>query len=133
MKQAYRILISGILLSSCATAYQPTYYYNEILIQNTSSVLLREVKISSGESGRSFSCSNIAPKGICSNRFPRRQYMNTPIQVSWILGNSAAKSKEIVLDWPGRFSSGSAFPLRGVVELGPQGTIAAYFEQEVIK
>ncbi len=133
MQQACRILISGLLLSSCATGYRPTYYYNEILIQNTSTVLLHEVRISSGESGRVFSCSNIAPQGICSNKFPRRQYMNTPIQVSWVFGNSGAESKQILLDWPGRFSSGSAFPLRGVVEVGPQGTIAAYFEQEVLK
>ena len=133
MKQIYQIVISGLLLSSCATAYQPTYYYNEILIQNTSTALLREVRISSAESGGSFSCSNIAPKGICSNRFPRRQYMNNPIQLSWILGNSAAESRDILLESPGQFSSGSAFPLRGVVEVGPQGSIAAYFEQEVLK
>jgi hypothetical protein len=133
MKQTCRILICAALLASCATAYQPTYYYNEIVIQNTASVLLREVSLSSGEGGRSFSCSNIAPKGICSDRFPRRQYMNVPIQVSWALGNSAVASTEILLEWPGRFSSGSSFPLRGIVEVGPQGSISAYFEQDVKK
>jgi hypothetical protein len=133
VKRVCRILILALLLASCATAYQPTYYYNQIVIQNTANVLLREVSLSSGDGGRSFSCSNIAPKGICSDRFPRRQYMNVPIQVSWALGNSAVASTEILLEWPGRFSSGSSFPLRGIVEVGPQGSISAYFEQDVKK
>ena len=127
----YLVLCAGLLLSSCATDYQPQYYYNQIMIQNTSDDILRLVSLDSGESGRSFSCSNIAPRGICSDRFPRRLYLRTPIQVSWQSGAGTAQSLEVLLETPAYFINGSSFPLRGVFELGSQGSISAFFEQDV--
>ena len=78
--------------------------------------------------GRVFSCGNIALRGICSNKFPQRRYMKNPIWAAWVFGNTAGQTAAFVLDVPAKFAI--SFPLRGVLEISPQGTISAYFEQD---
>ena len=115
------------LLSACATAYNPSYYYNEVLIINNSRQLVQDVSVVASESGRTFSCGNIAPLGICSNKFPRRRYLNSPIQITWVFGNVTHQTREFVLEVPATMSI--AFPLRGVLEISKNGSISAYFKQ----
>lgn len=117
----------GILLSACATSYNPTYYYNEILIINNSRELIRDVTISASETGRQFSCGNVAPLGICSDKFPRRRYEQNPIQINWVFGGRARQTNEFVLGVPATISTGR--PLRGVLVISPEGDVSAYFEQ----
>jgi len=128
MKINYIILIAGLLLSACATSYNPTYHYNEILIVNNSKELIQDVTISASESGRQFSCGSVAPLGICSDKFPRRRYEKTPIQVSWVFGGSARQSSEFVIAVPATMHT--SLPLRGVLAIAPDGSISTYFEQD---
>jgi len=122
------ILIAGLLLSACATSYNPTYHYNEILVVNNSKQLIQDVTISASETGRQFSCGNIAPRGICSDKFPSRRYEQSPIQISWVFGGSTGQTGEFVLEVPETMSI--EVPLRGVLAISPNGKISAYFEQE---
>ena len=124
----YTILVLALLLSACATSFKPAYFYNEVLIVNKSRQLVQDVTISSGETGRTFSCGNIAPLGICSDKFPRRPYLNNPIRISWVFGNTSGQSSDFVLEVPATYST--EFPLRGVLEISPQGSISAYFQQD---
>ena len=128
MMKKYFILIPGLLLSSCATSYESPYSYNEILIINRSRQLIQDVTISAGETNRTFSCGNIAPLGICSDKFPRRPYLKNPIRISWVFGNTSGQSNDFVLEVPATYST--EFPLRGVLEISPQGSISAYFQQD---
>jgi hypothetical protein len=133
MMKKYFILIPGLLLSSCATSYESLYSYNEILIINRSRELIQDVtisagEISTGETNRTFSCGNIAPRGICSDKFPPRRYMKSPIRIGWVFGNTSGQSNEFVLEVPATFST--EIPLRGVLEISPQGSISAYFQQD---
>lgn len=128
MKEKYIIFVTGLLLSACATSYNPTYHYNEILIVNNSRELIEDVTISVSETGRQFSCGNIAPFGICSDKFPQRRYEKNPIQVSWVFADSARQSGEYVLEVPAYLST--AFPLRGVLAIAPDGSTSTYFEQD---
>ncbi len=127
MKKSYATLMLGILLSACATAYQPQYYFNEILIINKSRELIQDVKISVSETGRGFSCGNIAPRGICANKIPSRPYMNNPIRIAWMFGDTAHQTNEFVLEVPATMDI--ALPLRGVLEISSRGSLSAYFEQ----
>jgi len=124
----YTSLVLGLLLSACATGYQPTYFYNEVLIVNNSRQLVQDVTISSNETGRTFSCGNIAPLGICSNKFSKRLYERNPIRIAWVFGSNARQTSEFVLEVPGTMHT--PFPLRGVLEISPQGSISAYFQQD---
>ena len=128
MKKSYLPIVMVMLLSSCATSYESEYFYNEILIINKSKILVQDVKVSAEATGRSFSCGNIAPRGICSNKIPRRRYLNSPITLTWVFGNTVRQTDEFILEVPATMST--EYPLRGVLEISPQGSIAAYFQQD---
>jgi hypothetical protein len=127
MKKNHIILIIGLLLSSCATSYESPYSYNEILIINRSRQLIQDVTISAVGTNRTFSCGNIAPLGICSDKFPERRYLKNPIRIGWVFGNTSGQTDEFILEVPATFST--ALPLRGVLEISPRGSISAYFQQ----
>ncbi len=126
-----KIFIGGLLVllaASCATGYQPQYSYDEILIVNNSRQLVQNVTITVAGTGRVFSCGNVAPLGICANKFARRPYLNNPLRIAWEFGNIVRQTGEFVLEVPAILHT--AFPLRGVLEISPEGEIAAYFEQD---
>ena len=130
MVKNYFIVAVALLLSACATSsdYSQSYVYNEILIVNNSKELIQEVTISSAASGRSFSCGNIAPLGICSNKMGNRRFKEDPFQVNWVFGNNARRTDELSPTVPAYYQSGLA--LRVVLEISPQGEISAHFEQD---
>jgi hypothetical protein len=127
-------LILGLLVSSCSTGFNTgnssgtAYSYNEIVIVNRSRHLIEEVTISAGASGRSFNCGNVAPLGICADKFPSRRYQKNPVRVDWVVDGTAGHTREFVLEVPATFST--AFPLRGVVDISPGGSVSAYFQQD---
>jgi hypothetical protein len=123
-------LAVALLFSACATSSDnaPRYTYNEVLIINNSKELIQNVTIRSADNERFFSCDNIAPLGICSNRFGRRPYKQDPFSIEWVFGNRARQTDEVTVKVPAYSSPG--VPLRGVLEISPQGTITAYFEQD---
>ena len=116
------------LSSGCATTGGPAYSYNELVILNQSRSAVRDVAISSTETGGLFSCGNIAPRGICSNRFPARPYRGSPVQIDWAVGTGTRHSKTIELVPPASFVP--ELPMRGVLVIGARGGIDAYLQQE---
>lgn len=117
-----------ILLCGCATAPRATYYYDEVVVINQSRSLVRDVEIVPAESGRVFSCGNIAPRGICSNRFRPQTYRGRPIQFAWVIGSGGRRSEVIELELPVTFVP--EFPLRGVFLIGARGEVSAYLQQD---
>ena len=105
MKKSYTLLIPGLLLSACATSYESPYFYNEILIINNSREMIQDVSIHAGESGRMFGCGNIAPRGVCSDKFSRRRYMKSSIKITWTFGSIVRQTDEFVLEVPATFNS----------------------------
>jgi hypothetical protein len=127
-----KYLVIGIVLvvSACSTTYKPMYMYNEILVVNNSRELLQEVTITAPSTGRTFSCGNIAPLGICSNHFDNRRYQYNPIRISWVVGNFAQQTEEFVVPVPDSFATG--VPLKGVLAVSAEGQMSAYFQQETL-
>jgi hypothetical protein len=119
--------IFGLMLLSCATMSGPTYTYNEVVVLNQSRAPVRDVLISATESGRVFSCGNIAPRGICSNKFPPQPYQGSPIQIAWVI-SGRRHNKTIELELPKSFVA--ELPMRGVLVIDGQGAIKAYLQQE---
>jgi len=118
------------LLSSCVTVTppEPDFTYNEVVIINQLRSPVQNVAIQASESGRVFSCGNIAPRGICSNKFPAQPYYGNPIQVSWLVANGRRYDRTIELLLPESYAP--EIPLRGVLVIGPQGAMSAYLEQD---
>ena len=130
MMKYYILLALVLLLSACATGsgQGPPYTYNQILIVNNSKELIQEVTISSTATGRSFSCGNIAPLGICSNRTGKRHFKEGQFQIDWVFGNNAPRSDQFTLTVPPYFSPGLA--LQVVLEISAQGEISTHLEQD---
>ncbi|MCP4331545.1 MAG: hypothetical protein GY785_02725 [Gammaproteobacteria bacterium] len=105
----------------------PVFSYNEVVIINQMSSPVQNVTIQASESGRVFSCGNIAHQGICSNKFPAQPYYGNPIQVSWVVANGRRYDRTIELLLPESFTP--EIPLRGVLEIGAQGAMSARLEQ----
>jgi hypothetical protein len=123
----YRLAILVFLQAGCSSLQSPTYTYNEIIIVNQTGSAVRDVAVSSTESGRTFSCGNIAPRGICSNKFPPRPYRASPVQIDWMIGNGTRHSKIIELTLPPSFVV--ELPLRGVLVIDTQGQVSTYLQQ----
>lgn len=117
-----------LLLTACAVTVGPSHTINEIVVVNNTRGLVRDVSIRDTELDRVFSCGNIAPSGICSNRFARRPYRQNPIRIEWTVGDATRRSGEFVLEVPATLYQG--LPLRGVLEISPPGQITVYFEQD---
>ena len=124
----YLTLFGALLTTSCATTYQPSYVYDEILVVNNSRALIQDISIEVANSGQVFSCGNVAPFGICSNRFGKRRYERNPIQIGWVIGDTARQTEAFVVEVPATFYTG--LPLRGVLAIAADGSISAYFEQD---
>ena len=118
------------LITACATNYQPTYYYNEIRVINNSSQILRNLSIRVPATGGEFSCGNVAPRGLCSNRFGKRKYHYNPIQIEWGYGDNPERTQEFTVPVPATFTLGVS--IQGVVEVNDNGEMRAYFEQETM-
>jgi hypothetical protein len=124
-------LALACLLSSCVavTPPEPIFTYNEVVIINQLRIPVQDVAIQASETGRVFSCGNIAPRGICSNKFPARPYYGNPIQISWMVPNGRRYDRTIELLLPENFAL--EIPLRGVLVIGAQGAMSAYLEQDL--
>ena len=121
--------VIALLLGGCASVpVGPTYYYNEVVVLNQSRYVVRDVQISATNSGRVFGCGNIAPRGICSNKFRPQVYRGSPVRVTWGFGETAMRSEFFELALPP--SSVAELPLRGVLVIGANGSVQAYLQQD---
>ena len=128
MAKIYYTLIAGLLFTGCATTHQPSYIFNEVMVVNNSAETLRNVTVRDAASGRQFDCGDIAPFGICANRFGKRRYAQNPIQIDWAFGSAAARSDEFVIVPPPYHVTG--LTMGAVLEISEQGSIEAYFDQD---
>jgi hypothetical protein len=122
------VFILAMPLAGCASMQGPTYTYNEVVILNQSRMPLSDVTISAAESGRVFSCGNIAARGICANKFRPQPYRGDPIQIALMTGDGRRRSETIELTLPARFVAER--PLRGVLVIGSNGEISAFLQQD---
>ncbi len=128
-----KLLLAGAALaaSACATGFQPSYIYSEVLVENNSSEVLGDVRVTLSGIDRGFDCGDVAPLGVCFNRFGKRRYQNEAIRVEWALGGGPRQSSEFVIDVPLTFASGVT--LRAVLAVSETGEMTAYFEQDSLR
>ena len=122
------ILLGMMLLAGCASSLRPPFLFNEILVHNKTGLMLKQVKIRDVERNRVFECDNVAPHGICSNRFRPQPYRGNPIEISWRTGNETQQTQNFAAKVPDFYDPGR--PVRGVLVIGKSGGPEAFFEQE---
>lgn len=127
MKLLPLLFLSSVLLG-CASSGPDRYLYNEIRVVNDSTQILRNLSIRVPGTGAEFSCGNIAPLGLCANRFGPRTYQHNPILIEWSYGDGQRRTSEFIVPVPANFATG--VPLQGVVEVSETGEMRVYFLQE---
>jgi hypothetical protein len=125
MQSLVSAVVLALALSACATDYNPRYRLAEIVVNNNTRDAVQDVTIRAGD--RVFSCGNIAPLGMCSNRLAGYVRQVNVIDVEWTLGNDAQRRESLEARVPATFSVGR--PLMGVLDIEPQGVIEASFRQ----
>ena len=122
------LLAVVLLLAGCATSLRPPYKINEVQVYNQTGVVLKQLRIRDVERNRVFECDNVAPNGICSDRFQPRPYLARPIEVSWSTGSVTRRTLEFVAKVPDFLDPGR--PVRGVLVIGRGAGAEAFFEQD---
>ena len=128
MTKYFYTAIAGLIFAGQAAAYQPNYIFNEILVVNNSNETIRNVTLRDKSSGQVYSCGDIVPLGICSNRFGKRRYAKNPIEIEWAFGDRARQTDEFVIRAPAYHVVSIA--MSAVLEISEQGSIEAYFDQD---
>ena len=123
-----KLVVVSIFLASCASAEQKMYYFDEITIRNNSFKNVTDVKIRVEKTGMVFSCSFIPPKGECSNKFRKRQYLGNPVTLSWVFNNGISLTKTVRSTLPKNALTTKM--LKGMMEIDGHGRIIPYLYQE---
>jgi hypothetical protein len=126
MKTLTAVVLAALTLSACATSYNPRFRIYEVVVNNNTRETVRDVTIRTNN--RVFSCGNIAPLGICSNRFAGYVFQTNLVDIEWSLGTAAPRRESVEVAVPATFSRGLS--VRGVLEIESEGGIRAYFMQD---
>lgn len=118
-----------IVISGCAVITPPPddYFFNEIIVLNNSKEAVKNVSVRVDKTKMVFRCGYIAPKGECSNRFPKRKYMGNPIMLKWTFQNKEYSSDQFILRIPDDFKRDKL--IKGVLEINEIGSIRPYLKQ----
>ncbi len=126
-----RLIMLGLLaaaMAGCATGYNPRYYFNEVQVVNLSGSPIRNVDWRVVGSDRSLTCTDVATNAMCDDRFGPRRYPQQGIQLGWTHGDGGTRAEMLTPRIPAYFPF--AFPLRIVLEIGEDGSVEAFYEQD---
>ena len=126
MKTLVAVMLAALTLSACATSYNPRFRIHEVVVNNNTRDTVRDVTIRTNN--RVFSCGNIAPLGICSNRFAGYVFQTNLVDIEWALGTGAPRRESLEVSVPATFSRGLS--VRGILEIDSEGVIRAHFMQD---
>ena len=126
MFRVFTFLASIIILSACTSANKKEYYYNEIILRNTTTSNVTGVVISTKNNGGVFSCSFIAPRRVCSSKFPPKKVLGNPVSIKWSIYGINKSAENIIIPVPP--GADNTAPLRGKLDILGNGNIRPYLE-----
>ena len=122
------IVLLAMVTVACAGGYHPNYYYNEVHVVNLSGATIRDVDWRIVGTDRSRLCAEVAMHAMCYDRFGRRRYPHQGIDLVWKHPDGGSKAETVNPHVPAYFST--AFPLRIVAEINPDGSVETFYEQD---
>jgi len=126
------LLLTSLLVASCATGYNPRYYYGNIEVANLSGADIRNVEVQIGEAGRNLRCDSVTSKALCQERFGKRPYPQAEgIRLSWQDGEGNSQSQQLNPSIPATMNMGHS--LRVMLDILEDGSVKAYFRQESLR
>jgi len=129
--KAKLLLLPCLLITACATGYNPRFYYTNIEVANLSGTEISNVEVQIGEAGRNLRCDSVAKNALCQERFGKRPYpQQEGLRLSWQDGAGNSQSQQMIPSIPATMTPGLA--LRVMLDIGEDGSVKAYFRQENI-
>ena len=123
------LLLSCLLITACATGYNPRFYYGNIEVANLSGAEIRNVEVQVGETGRNLRCDSVAKNALCQDRFGKRPYPEQEgLRLSWQDGEGNSQSQQLNLPIPATMTLGRALQL--MLDINEDGSVKAYFRQD---
>lgn len=124
------ILLLALTGVACATSHKPTYFYNEIQVVNLTGGTITDVNLRIGGSERTLNCDQVLKNTLCNDRFGKRRYPQQGLEMSWVHGEGKQYSQQLDSAISAYFVT--AHPLRIMLEVLEDGTIKAYYDQNVL-
>jgi hypothetical protein len=121
------LVISGLLIAGCATAYNPGYRISQVDVVNLADGSLENLSWNVIGSDKSMNCSEVAPNAICADYFPQRRYPRAGIELSWTHADGERKQELLNPPVPAYFYT--AFPLSLIIEIDGAGELNAFYRQ----
>lgn len=121
-------LATCCFIGACSSGYHPLYYFNEVQVVNLSGEGIRDVDLRVVDSGKRLHCEEVAKFAMCHDRFGRKRYPQQGLELGWTQADGSRGGDTPNPHVPAFFSPGLS--LRIVIEIGQDGSVKAFYEQE---
>ena len=122
------LLLSSLVLASCAGGYNPRFYYANIEVANLSGGDISDVVVQIGADGRTLRCESVPNKQLCQERFGKRPYPQQDIELSWKDSEGNPQSISVNPHLPATLTP--SWSLRIMLDINENASVKAYFKQD---
>jgi len=123
-----KVIALCVLISACATGFNPRYYYGQIEVDNLTGETIRNLKVQVGPEGRVLECAEVTKNRICQQRFGNTPYPQEMIKVSWQTSDGRDVSAQMNPSVPATLVFSQA--LRVLMEINPDDSVKFYIKQD---
>lgn len=126
--KALNLVSLCLLVSACATGFNPRYYYSDIEIDNLTGETIRNVRVEVGPGGRVLECAEVTKNRICQQRIGKQLYPNAEIMLTWETEDGRKMSAQD--NPPVPVTLNYSQPIRLLMDIAADGSVKFYFKQD---
>jgi len=117
-----------VLISACATGFNPRYYYSDIEIDNLTGETIRNVRVEVGPGGRVLECAEVTKNRICQQRIGKLLYPKAEVMLTWETADGRQMSAQE--NPPVPITLVYSQPIRLLMDIAADGSVRFYFKQD---
>lgn len=130
--KAMSLIALGLLVASCATGYNPRFYYSNIEVANLSGADISNVEVQIGANGRNLRCDSVSSNALCQERFGKRPYPEQDgVRLNWQDAEGNSQSQQLQPLIPVTMSNGIALGV--MLDINEDGSVKAWFKQDTLR
>jgi len=125
---ALKLAALCVLLTACATGFNPRYYYGQIEVANLTGETIRDVRAQVGPDGYVLECAEVTKNRLCHQRFAKRPYPDALTSLSWKTSDGRQMSAQMNVPVP--ITLVYSQPLRVMMDIAADGSVKFYIKQD---
>jgi hypothetical protein len=126
--KALNLVALCVLISACATGFNPRYYYGQIEVANLTGETIRNLRVQVGPQGRVLECAEVTNNRICQQRFPKIPYPEAMVQLTWQTDDGRQMSAQEAPSVP--ITLVFSEPIRVMMDIAADGSVKFYIKQD---